>query len=70
MKRIIEAARGFLSETTQIGRRGKALVVACAVGAMIAGAFVVSTPNPGLTHTSACHNWGNCNKPGKGDPLL
>ncbi len=54
MKRIIEAARGLLSEATQIVRRGKALVVACAVGAMIAGAFVVSTPKTSHTHYFYC----------------
>ena len=63
MKRIIDAGRGLLSEATQIVRGGKALVVACAVGAMIAGAFVVSTPNPALTGSQ--HSWGDCRtKPG------
>ena len=36
MKRIIEAARGLLSGETGVVRQGKALVVTCAVGAMIA----------------------------------
>ena len=63
MKRIIDAARGLFSEATGIVRRGKALVVACAVGAMIAGAFVVSTPNPGLTNPGN-HSWSNCNNSG------
>ena len=63
MKRIIEAARGLFSEATGTVRRGKALVVACAVGAMIAGAFVVSTPNPGLAGAGS-HSWGNCQNNG------
>ena len=62
MKWIIEEARGLFAEATGIVRRGTALVVACAVGAMIAGAFVVSTPNPGLTSTS--HSWGDCTENG------
>ena len=61
MKRIIEEARGLVSEATGIARKGKALVVACAVGAMIAGAFVVGTPNPGLA--DRWHSWG-CNSLG------
>ena len=64
MKRIIEVARGLVSEATETVRKGKALVVACAVGAMIAGAFVVSTPNPGLTG-QGYHSWGNCNLKGE-----
>ena len=64
MERIIEEARDLLSEATGIVHKGKALVVACAVGAMIAGAFVVGTPNPGLASTT--HSWGDCNKRGGG----
>ena len=60
MKRIIEAARGLFADATGTVRKGRALVVACTVGAMIAGAFVVSTPNPGLTHDSENHFWGDC----------
>ena len=62
MKRIIDAARGLFSEATGTVRRGKALVVVCAVGAMIAGAFVVGTPVPSLT--SEYHSWGDCNSKG------
>ena len=63
MKRIIDAARGLFAEATGTVRKGRALVVACAVGAMIAGAFVVSTPSPGLTDAGN-HSWGNCNQNG------
>ena len=50
MKKLIDAARGLLSGETGIIRQGKALVVTCAVGAMIAGAAIVGTvgtPSPG-----------------------
>ena len=53
MKRIIEAARCLLSGETGIVRQGKALVVTCAVGAMIAASAIVGTvaiPNPGQAH--------------------
>ena len=49
MKRIIDAV---------VNGQGKALVIACAVGAMIAASFIVGTPNTGSA--GQVHNFGNC----------
>ena len=61
MKKLIEAARGLLSGETGIIRQGKALVVTCAGGAMIAGAMIVGTlgtPSPGGAHSFDCTDGG------------